>query len=50
MIFYMIDGQGYFIINREIVLEDIEDFEFIFKLEYEGFFCVFNEFDEVYLI
>ena len=27
MISYMVDGQGYLIINREIVSEDIEDFE-----------------------
>ncbi|XP_025029434.1 DNA polymerase epsilon catalytic subunit A-like [Python bivittatus] len=47
MISYMIDGQGYLITNREIVSEDIEDFEFTPKPEYEGPFCVFNEPDEV---
>lgn len=50
MISYMIDGQGYLITNREIVSEDIEDFEFTPKPEYEGCFCVFNEPDEVHLI
>ncbi|XP_037367272.1 DNA polymerase epsilon catalytic subunit A [Talpa occidentalis] len=50
MISYMIDGQGYLITNREIVSEDIEDFEFTPKPEYEGPFCVFNEPDEVRLL
>ncbi|KAB1255675.1 DNA polymerase epsilon catalytic subunit A [Camelus dromedarius] len=50
MISYMIDGQGYLITNREIVSEDIEDFEFTPKPEYEGPFCVFNEPDEVHLL
>ena len=39
--------QGYLITNREIVSEDIEDFEFTPKPEYEGPFTVFNEPDEV---
>ena len=30
MISYMFDGQGYLIINREVVSEDIEDFPNIF--------------------
>ncbi|XP_064424312.1 DNA polymerase epsilon catalytic subunit A [Latimeria chalumnae] len=50
MMSYMIDGQGYLITNREIVSEDIEDFEFTPKPEYEGPFCVFNEPDEAKLI
>lgn len=50
MISYMIDGQGYLITNREIVSEDIEDFEFTPKPEYEGPFCIFNEPDEAHLI
>ncbi|XP_065594891.1 DNA polymerase epsilon catalytic subunit A [Cyrtonyx montezumae] len=50
MISYMIDGQGYLITNREIVSEDIEDFEFTPKPEYEGPFSVFNEPDEAHLI
>ena len=39
--------QGYLIINREIVSEDIEDFEYTPKPEYEGQFTVVNEPDEV---
>ncbi|XP_019718434.1 DNA polymerase epsilon catalytic subunit A [Hippocampus comes] len=50
MISYMIDGQGFLITNREIVSENIEDFEFTPKPEYEGPFTVFNEDDEVALI
>lgn len=50
MISYMIDGQGYLITNREIVSEDIEDFEYTPKPEYEGDFTVFNEPDEPALI
>lgn len=47
MISYMIDGQGYLIVNREIVSMDIEDFEYTPKPEYEGPFTVFNEPNEV---
>lgn len=47
MISYMIDGQGFLITNREIVSEDIEDFEYTPKEGYEGPFIVFNEPDEV---
>lgn len=47
MISYMIDGQGYLITNREIVSEDIEDFEYTPKEGYEGPFTIFNEKDEV---
>ena len=39
--------QGYLIINREIVSEDIDDFEYTPKPEYEGQFTVVNEPDEV---
>lgn len=46
MISYMIDGQGFLIINREIVSEDIEDFEYTPKPEYKGPFKIFNERDE----
>lgn len=46
MISYMIDGQGFLITNREIVSEDIEDFEYTPKDEYEGPFTVFNEDNE----
>lgn len=50
MISYMIDGQGYLITNREIVSEDIEDFEYTPKDEYQGEFTIFNEQDEVSLL
>ena len=43
MISYMIDGQGFLITNREIISEDIEDFEYTPKDEYEGPFIIFNE-------
>lgn len=46
MISYMIDGQGFLIINREIVSSDIENFEYTPKPEFEGQFTVFNEVDE----
>jgi DNA polymerase epsilon subunit 1 len=47
MISYMIDAQGYLITNRDIVSEDIEDFEYTPKDGYEGPFIIFNEVDEV---
>lgn len=40
---YMIDGKGYLITNREIVSEDICDFEYTPKPEYQGPFEIFNE-------
>ena len=46
MISYMIDGQGFLITNREIVSEDISDFDYTPKPEYDGPFLVFNEPDE----
>ncbi|XP_059627348.1 DNA polymerase epsilon catalytic subunit A-like [Cornus florida] len=42
MISYMVDGQGYLIINRECVGEDIEDLEYTPKPEFEGCFKVYN--------
>lgn len=42
--------QGFLITNREIVSENIEDFEFTPKPEYEGPFTVFNEDDEVDIV
>lgn len=47
MISYMIDGQGYLIVNRQVVGADIEDFDFTPKIEYPGPFTVWNEADEV---
>ncbi len=46
MISYMLDTDGYLIVNRDIVGEDIADFEYTPKPEYEGRFTVFNERDE----
>nr|OQO27904.1 DNA polymerase epsilon catalytic subunit A [Rachicladosporium sp. CCFEE 5018] len=46
MISYMIDGQGFLITNREIVSEDIQDFDYTPKPEYDGPFICFNEPDE----
>ncbi|KAL1514239.1 hypothetical protein ABEB36_003526 [Hypothenemus hampei] len=50
MISYMIDGQGYLITNREILSDDIEDFEYTPKPEFEGKFTIFNEPNEMRLI
>ena len=47
MISYMINGEGYLIVNREVVLADIDDFEYTPKPEYEGLFTVFNVPNEV---
>ena len=49
MISYMVDGQGYLITNREIVSEDIDDFEYTPKEGYEGPFIIFNESNEVWI-
>lgn len=46
MISYMIDGEGFLITNREIVSEDISDFDYTPKPEYDGPFHIFNEPDE----
>lgn len=50
MISYMIDGDGYLITNREIISEDIEDFEYTPKPEYPGLFTIFNEPDEKHVL
>lgn len=47
MISYMIDGQGYLITNREVVSEDIEDFDYTPSREFPGPFIIFNEPDEL---
>ena len=46
MISYMIDGVGFLIVNREVVSEDIEDFEYTPKPEFKGEFTVLNEANE----
>jgi DNA polymerase epsilon subunit 1 len=43
MISYMIAGQGYLVINRDIVSEEIPDFEYTPRPKYPGPFIVFNE-------
>lgn len=50
MISYMIDRQGYLIVNREFVSEDIQDFEYTPKKDYPGPFVVFNEENEEQLL
>ncbi|KAK6638721.1 hypothetical protein RUM43_006988 [Polyplax serrata] len=50
MISYMIDGQGFLINNREIISEDVEDFEYTPKPEFEGNFIVYNEPNEKALL
>lgn len=50
MISYMIDGQGYLINNREIISQDVEDFEYTPKPDFPGPFEVFNEEDEEALL
>lgn len=50
MISYMIDGEGFLITNREIISEDIEDFEYSPTREFLGNFAIFNEADEVCLL
>ena len=47
MISYIIDGCGFLITNREVVGEDVQDFEYAPKPEYDvGTFRIFNEPDE----
>lgn len=50
MISYMIDGQGFLIVNREIVSEDIDDFDYTPRPEYPGPFTVYNVADEQALL
>lgn len=46
MISYMLGTQGYLIVNREIVSQDIHDFEYTPKPDFKGPFKIFNEKDE----
>ncbi|CAF2796362.1 unnamed protein product [Rotaria sp. Silwood2] len=50
MISYMIDIQGYLIINCEINSQDIDDFEYTPNEEYPDHFHVFNQPNEFELI
>jgi DNA polymerase elongation subunit (family B) len=42
--------QGFLITNREIISQDVEDFEYTPKPEFEGYFTIFNESDEKALL
>ena len=42
----MIDGYGFLITNRSIITEEIEDFQYTPKPEFDGHFHIFNEKDE----
>ncbi len=42
MISYMLDGRGVLLINREVVTEDVQDFEYTPAPEYPGPFVVYN--------
>ena len=46
MISYMTPGQGFLIINREIVSQDVSDFEYTPKPQYPGPFTVMHEANE----
>ncbi|KAM3572228.1 hypothetical protein VYU27_005762 [Nannochloropsis oceanica] len=50
MISYMVDGQGFLLINREVVGEDIQDFEYTPKPAFSGPFKVVNLADEAALL
>jgi len=50
MISYMVDGKGFLITNREVISEDIDDFEYTPLPEYEGRFTVYNEENEQSLL
>jgi len=50
MISYMVNGQGYLIISRDVVGQDIDDFEYTPKPVYPGPFRIFNELTEEDLI
>ena len=50
MISYMLDKAGFLIVNREVVAEDVSDFEYSPKPEFAGPFTVINVPDERALI
>ncbi|KAI5066379.1 hypothetical protein GOP47_0019003 [Adiantum capillus-veneris] len=50
MISYMIDGEGYLIVNRECVGQDIDNLEYTPKPEFEGQFKVTNVTNEKELL
>ena len=50
MISYMMDRQGYLIVNRQVVSADIDDFEYTPLPQFPGEFKIFNEPDEKALL
>lgn len=50
MISYMVSGKGYLIVARDVVAQDINDFEYTPKPSYPGPFHIFNEKDEEELL
>ena len=50
MISYMCDGLGFLITNRQVISQDIDNFEYTPKQDMEGMFTVFNEKDEKALL
>ncbi|VIO96069.1 DNA polymerase family B, exonuclease domain containing protein [Brugia malayi] len=46
MISYMVNGNGFLIINRQIISSDVDDFEYTPRPEYKGIFRVINLPDE----
>lgn len=46
MISYMVDRQGFLLVNREVVSADVADFEYSPKAEFPGPFTVVNVADE----
>lgn len=50
MISYMINGRGFLIVNRDIVSQDIESFEYTPKPDFPGHFTVHNVADEQALL
>jgi DNA polymerase epsilon subunit 1 len=51
MISYIIDGSGFLITNRQIVSQDISNFEYAPREDYDvGTFHVYNEADEQALL
>ncbi|CAE7446321.1 pol2 [Symbiodinium microadriaticum] len=50
MISYMVDREGFLIVNREVVSEDISDFEYSPMAKYPGPFRIFNVDNEEQLL
>lgn len=50
LISYVIDGDGFLITNREVISEDIQNFEYIPNEEFETDITVFNEPNEKALL